>query len=515
MEKGQFLFLDWIILIVYLVGMVLIGLKLAGKQTTTKEYFKADKQMHWFPVSLSVIATLFSGVSFIGQPARVFRYDTALIAFTFSVILITPIVNYVLLPFYSKLDVTTAYEYLEKRFSLNVRLVASALFILRRLFWMALVALAPSLALSAMTGIKVEYCILIIGVIATIYASLGGTSAVIWTDVIQFVIFMAGQVIIICFVAGKLDGGFGEIWRVGLASGDKLPSMDFDFSRLTFWTMLIAGCALALSDLGADQLTVQRLMAAKDLRRARISMVFNALWKIPSMTILLGMGVALWAFYKEYPHLLKLDPKEYDKIVPYFVINELPVGISGLVIAAIFSAAMSSFSSGLNCLVTTFTVDWYKRLLKPAQEDKQYLVLAKGLSFVLGVSITILAVLFYRTGIESIIDKSNEYLGYFGGALLGIFLLGVFTRRTKALPTVLASILTVALLFALNYYQSGRKSFIIHPYMYCFLGAAMTMILGYMGSLFGPELPFEGIRNYTLAGKRQITSDTISVGRST
>jgi Na+/proline symporter len=165
--------------------------------------------------------------------------------------------------------------------------------------------------------------------------------------------------------------------------------------------------------------------------------------------------------------------------------------------------------------VTAITVDWYKRVLVPAQDDKQYLALAKGLSFVLGFAITILAVLFYRTGIESIIDKSNEYLGYFGGPLLGIFMLGVFTRRTKALPTVLASVVTVAVLFALNYHQSKGKEFIIHPYMYCFLGTALTMILGYAGSLVGRELPFEPIQDYTLAGKRQRTMESVPLRRNT
>jgi SSS family transporter len=510
MENGTFELLDWAVLIVYLAGVVAVGLWAAGKQTTTKEFFKAGKSMHWLPVSLSIIATLFSGVSFLGHPARVFRFDAALMAMTFSVILITPIVNYVLLPFYNKLDVTSAYEYLEKRFSLNVRLLASALFISRRLFWMALVALAPSLALSTMTGMPVEICIIIIGIISTIYTAIGGTAAVIWTDVIQFIIFMLGQVLIIAFVAGKLDGGMMEIWRVGVADGKVWSSMDFDLSRLTFWTMLIAGCAFALSDLGADQLTVQRLMAAKDEKTARMSMIFNALWKIPSMIILLGMGVALWAFYKHFPHLLKLSPKDYDKIVPFFVITQLPAGISGLVIAAIFSAAMSSFSSGLNCLVTAFTVDWYERLIRPAQTDQKYLKLAKRLSGLLGILITGFALLIYRIGITSIIDKSNEYLGYFGGALLGIFMLGVFTRRTKALPTVIGGILSVAMLFTLNAFQSAEKGYLIHPYLYCFAGTVITMVLGYAGSFFGPELPFENIRNYTLARKRQAASETPS-----
>ena len=500
MASNYFTILDWTILGVYFALMIVVGWFFSKRQTTTEEFFTAGRRMHWLPISLSLVATMFSAVSFLGHPARVYRHDSVLMAYVLSVILITPVLMYVLLPFYSKLKVTTAYEYLEKRFGLDVRLLASALFILKRLFWMSLVALAPSLALSTITGLPVVYCILIIGIIATIYTGLGGMSAVIWTDVIQFVVFMTGQVLIIGMVAWKVDGGLAEVWRVGYEDGKACFSMDWNLRELTFWTMLIAGTALALSDLGADQLSVQRLMSSKDEKTARISLLFNAVWKLPSMVILLGMGVALWAFYKHFPDQLTLDAADYDKIVPYFIVKELPMGVSGLLIAAIFAAAMSSFDSGLNCLVATFTVDWYERLIRPAQNDAKYLKLAKGLTYTLGVVVTVLAVMVYLAGIKSIIDKSQEFLGYFGGSLLGIFLLGVLTRRAKALPTVIGAVVSVAVLISINTFWRGK---IVHPYLYCFVSTSVTMIIGYFGSLIGPELPFETIRDYTTARKNE------------
>ncbi|UCD27827.1 MAG: sodium/solute symporter, partial [Planctomycetota bacterium] len=414
-------------------------------------------------------------------------------------LLITPVVIYVFLPFYLRLDVTTAYEYLEKRFGLNVRLLASGLFISKRLFWMALVALAPSLTLSTFTGLKVEYCILIIGVVATIYTGLGGMSAVIWTDAVQFVILMLGQVLIFIFVIMGVDGGLGEIWRMGLAEHKAWASFEFDLSQLTFWTMLIAGAVLALSDLGTDQLMVQRLMTTRDERHARQSLWFNAIFKFPAMVLLLGIGVALYCFYQVNPHLLELAPEDYDKILPYFVVTQLPTGISGIVIAAIFAAAMSSFDSGLNCLVAAFTVDWYKRLIHPQETDRAYLIRAKLMTFALGLAVAILSILIYEMGIKSIIDTSNTYLGFFGGGLVGIFLLGILTRRAKALPTVLAAILSVALVVLLDLHQSEAEGYILHPYMYGVVSCGLTMFLGYIGSLIGPELPYEKLHGYTLA----------------
>ena len=505
MGNADFHLFDWAVFVIYLAGIFLVGSWFSRKQTSTKEFFTAGKRMHWLPVSLSVVVSVLSGISFIGHPARAFRYDSAMIAWPFAAILVTPIAIYVLLPFYRRLNVVTAYQYLEKRFDVNVRLLASALFIIKRLTWMALVALAPSLVLSTVTNLRVEYCILIIGLVATVYTGLGGMAAVIWTDVVQFIVLITGQILIVCFIAYRLDGGFAEIWQVGYEDHKAWTSLAFSLSDLTFWTMLIAGTALLLSDIGADQVTVQRLMTTADEKSARKSLIFNAIFKLPSIVIMLAMGVALWVFYKANPALLGLAEEEYDKIVPYFVVTQLPPGVSGLVIAAVFAAAMSSFDSGLNCIVTAFTVDWYERLYRPAESDQRYLRLAKMLTFALGAAVTMLAILIYRTGVKSIIDKSNTYLGFFGGALLGLFLLGAFTRRAKSLPTVLGAIASVGVVMLIELVNQAREargeSRVLHPYMYCIVSCALTMLIGYVGSFVGPALPFEKVKDYTIARK--------------
>jgi SSS family transporter len=364
---------------------------------------------------------------------------------------------------------------------------------------MALVALAPSLALSSMTGLRVEYCILIIGLVATCYTAIGGITAVIWNDAVQFILFVLAQFLIIVFIATRLDGGFAEIWHRGIADQKITVDMSIDFSRHTFWTVLIACVFIATADLGSDQLVVQRLISTKDAASAARSLWFNALFKFPSIVLLLGMGAALWAFYQANPEQLGLPASEREKILPYFVVTQLPPGLSGLVISGIFAAAMSSFDSGLNTLVTAFTVDWYKRLVRTGRPDAEYLLLAKALTFVLGVAVTLLALIIYWRGITGLVDASNSYLGFFGGGLLGVFLLGVLTRRAKGLPTILGSIISVAAVTGFELYQTNHHVRYLDPWLYGLITCTVTMVIGYFGSFFGPELPYEKVAGYTMA----------------
>ncbi len=489
-------YLDWLVFAGFLLARFALGAYFSRRQTSTKEYFLASQSMHWLPVALSVMASLLSGLSFMGHPARVYTKDCALFAYAFSVILIIPIIMYGLLPFYRGLNVTSAYEYLERRFGLNVRLLASALFIGKRLVWLSMVVLVPSMVLSTISGISVEYCILFVGLATTIYTGLGGMSAMIWADVMQFVALLIGQVLIIGFVAARVDGGLGEIVLAGVV--DKAPSMDIDFSRLTFWTMLLAGLVLALADLGTDQISVQLLMSTRDEAHARKSLLFNALFKIPGLILLMGMGVAIWVFYRAHPAEMGLKPGEYDRIVPYFVVTQLPTGIAGFLIAALLGATMSCFDSGLNSLVTAFSVDWYQRLIRPEANDQRYLTLAKIWTYAIGTLVTMLSLMVYKLGFNGIVDTANTYLGMFSGGLVAIFLLGIFTRRTRALPIAVGIVTSIVVLGLLATCYKG----LLDPYLNGVVGCLVTMTVAYLGSLFAPPLPKERLDGLTLIPSR-------------
>ena len=453
---------------------------------------------------VSLVASVHSAASFIGHPGRIYRSDSmAIIAIYISGFFVLPIVAYIMLPFYRKLDITTAYQYLERRFGLTVRLIGSALFMLQRLIWMALVVLAPSLAISVILKIRVEYCILLVGLIASIYTALGGMSAVMWTDVIQFMVLIVGEAMIFIVVSAKLDGGFMEIIRVAVEDNKIWGSFEWNIAKPTFWTLLIHGCVMGFV-WGTDQLQVQRLMTSKDEKAAKTSLLSLLVLNVPRYAVLVLMGLSLYAFYTAFPQMLSQEIAETpDKLLPYFVMTQIPVGLSGLVIAAIFAAAMSSFDSGLNCIVAAVTVDWYERLFNRGQDDKRYLAFAKILTVILGVAIMILSVLIYRAGLKSLIDTSNKYIGFFFGPIVGIFMLGIFTRRAKEIPTLIAALISIATLTVINIINSHRPGdHIINSYFYGPLAVAITMILGYVGSLFGLELPYEKIKGFTLAKKK-------------
>ena len=506
MPRVDFGVINWSVFIIYLVSIFVMGAMFVRRQKSTDEFFRAGKRMGWFPVLISLIASIFSAISFLGVPARIYKHDAALIIVLLIVPYFTlPLFAYIILPFYRKLDITTAYEYLERRFSLQVRCLGSALFILQRLFWMALVCLAPSLVLSMVLEIKVEYCILLIGLTATAYTALGGMSAVIWTDVVQFFILFVGQILFVVIIIIKLDGGLAEIFQIAITDNKILGSFSWDISKATFWTLLINGIFLGFS-FGVDQLNVQRIMAARDEKQARKSVLYQLIANIPRYAVLIFMGISLYAFYKVFPEKLAPEIGETpDRILPYFIMTQIPVGLCGLVIAAIFAAAMSSFDSGLNCLTAVFVVDWYKKTIRPGQDDAKYLFIAKLLTVVLGTTITLLGILIYKSGIQSLIDSSNKYIGFFFGPITGIFMLGIFTRRAKAFPVISAAIIGFGLVLVIDRINASRpdNNQLINIYFYLPIAFLTTLVVGYVMSLFGSEIPYDKIQGLTLARKKK------------
>ena len=508
MPEISFGLVNWSVFIVYLVIIFILGAMFTSRQKSTDEFFRAGKRMGWFPIMISLIASIFSAISFLGQPARIYKSDATVIIGVFvASYFFLPIFAYAILPFYRKLDITTAYEYLERRFSLGVRCVGSGLFILQRLFWMALVCLAPSLVLSLVLGIKVEYCILVIGIVATAYTALGGMSAVIWTDIAQFFVLISGQILFFVIIIFKLDGGLAEIIRIAVSDDKIWGSFDWDITRPTFWTILISSMLIGLG-FGVDQVNIQRIMSARDEKQASKSVLYQLFLNIPRYLILILMGISLYAFYQVFPEKLAPGMEETpDKILPYFIMTQIPIGLCGLIIAAVFAAAMSSFDSGLNCITAVFIVDWYKRIIKPGQDDAKYLFLAKLLTIILGLAITVLGIVIYKSGIKSIVDASNKYLGFFFGPIVGMFLLGIFTRRAKAFPVIMAAVISFILVLVIDIINMncGAENQIINMYFYGPIAIVGTVLIGYLGSLFGQELPYDKINGFTLAKKNKLS----------
>lgn len=468
--------IDYVVLVLYILASVAIGVWFVREQRTVKDYFLAGQSMNWFVVAISVIAALFSGISYLGAPTEVFNYDLTYAVTLLSFFVATPIIIQVFLPRFYRANFYSAYEYLERRFDLQVRTWSAAMFIIRVVFYLALAIYAPALALAQVTHLPLWFSIGLIGGLTTIYTTLGGMKAVIWTDVMQFFVLFLGQLAIGWIAMSRIPGGFGGTWRIA-SEGGKLNWANFDWSltaRVTFWAALLGGLFNNLVQMGTDQISVQRYLTAKSRAEAARSLWFKLIVTLPVVIIFYLMGAILYAFYQTYPDRLPVLAQK-DRILPWFVVNELPRGLPGLLIAAIFAATMSTVSAGINALSTASIVDFYRRNMGGDPAPDRLLRLSKWLTLGYGILATLVAFLMPLLG--TLIEATNKIMGMLGGPLLGVFLLGMLTKRTTSQGALLGAFFG-SMLLAFVVFQT-KVSFL----WYALIGCLATMVLGYLFSL--------------------------------
>lgn len=440
--------LNYTVLFVYLAAMVGIGIAFAGKQKTTEDYFLAGRRMPWLVVGMSMFASLTSAATYIGVPAFSYYNNTSI----FYGVLISPVVAPFLIilfyPFYRRLNVTTSYEYIEARFGRVARVIVSGLFVMSRIAWLGVVIYGPALALSVATGIELTTAILLMGLLATVYTVMGGLAAVLWTDAIQFVILVVGAIWVTASLIGNTTGGFSAIIQQGLAEGHiTRPGLSVNFFEMTAAGAMMSWFFVFLHDYGADQVTVQRLMATKDFRGTAKAVVFNSISDVVINSMLLFIGVGLFVFYRQGTSLL---PAEIigDKIMPFYIIQNLPDGVSGLIITAVFAAAMSSMDSGVNSISTVIVNDFVQPFRRKEVAEKTDVFLARVLTVVLGVVATMAA--FYAAKIGSIVEAWSSFMSLFSGPILALFLLGILFRRINVIGWYIGCVVSIAVTFAVQ-----------------------------------------------------------------
>jgi SSS family transporter len=482
---SHFSALDYALFIGYLVATVLVGVLFVREQRTVKDYFLAGRSIGSVIVGLSVIAAMFSGISYLATPAEIYHNGFAFAWGLFSFFIITPFVTLVMLPLFYQSRFYTAYQYLEERFARQVRVLASSLFILRVLFWLAAATYAPALALQQATGMSLEFTILCTGLVTTFYTTLGGMKAVIWTDMLQLAVLFGGQLVIALVALGQVPGGAEGVYQLALEKGRFDLSFSLDPTvRMTFWTVVIAAPFLNLIQLGTDQVSVQRYLTAKSLKEAKRGLWIKLWLFFPVGGLFLVTGLILWAFYQYQPdpvaagHISKVD-----QILPYFVVHELPRGFAGILIAAIYAASMSTVSAGLNSLASCTLIDLGRGATSgtPAQEETQ-LRKAQWLTVSYGLLVTMLAFLVGQMG--TLIESVNQMIGMVGGPLLGLFLMGMLIPRTNA-TGAMAGVLLGFLALVILYSTGSKLSFM----WYALLGSMITMVSGTVISLFLPPPP--------------------------
>lgn len=433
----QFGPIDYAILLIYLAAMVGIGFIFAGRQKTADDFFLAGRKMPWLAVAMSMYASLTSAVTYMGLPGLAYRSNVTLLAVAVVSPLLAPILIFVFYPVYRKLNITTSYEYIGIRFGNAARKTAGALFLCARLGWMATVIYAPALALSIATGLPLLFSILTLGTLATLYTVMGGLAAVLWTDVVQFITLIGGAMVVAVFLIGFSPDGAAGI--IAFARDNDHLQLD---GSISLWRMTLTGVAISfffqmMQDYGTDQVTVQRLLSTKTKRGMAKAILFNAGTDFCIVSLLLFIGLGLFAYYQLNPGALPQNISG-DKIFPYFIAHVLPTGLSGLLIAAIFAAAMSSMDSGINSMATVVVNDFTGGGVHPVKR-------ARIVTALLGVLATALSVfLFFVSKAEGIIETFAAFMGLFSAPVLALFLLGLLTRRGSFSAWIPAALLSIA-----------------------------------------------------------------------
>ncbi len=450
--------IDWVIVVLYAIAVLAIGWAASRKQTSTDEYFRGSRQLPWWAIGFSIIATSFSAASLLGGPGEGFNYGLLYLQLQIGDLIGYALVILLFLPFFMRLNLTTAYEYLEQRFDAKTRSLGSLCFLLFVIARLGGLLYAASLAVSTIVGIPIDLAIFIVGAVSIVYTITGGIAAVIWTDVLQFGMIFVGLAAGIWTAATAVPGGIGELWSAASAAG-KLsvinPSWEPDSIR-SLPTAVFAYGMLAFAVAGTNQQSVQRYVSCADIQSGRKAILLGWFSGLIGVAATLVLGVLLYGFYSLNPTLLSglvVTPEgtleTADSILPYFIVNQVPPGASGLLVAAIFAAAMSSIDSALHSLATCMTVDFYQRYSPSAVSESQSLKVAQWLIGIWGILGIFSAFYVASTG-EDLLPFLIEYTAMFLGPLLGLFLMGVLLPRVNANGAFYGTIVAVIFLVVGN-----------------------------------------------------------------
>ncbi|MBQ0021018.1 MAG: sodium/solute symporter [Bacteroidales bacterium] len=450
-NEKSFGWLNWLVLVVYLLGMLGLGYYFMRRESGADDFFKGGGRIPWWAAGISIYATMLSAITYMSIPAKAYATNWTYYPILVTIVLVSiPVVKYYL-PYFRRLNLTSAYEYLEVRFNLSTRLLASGLFIVFMVARMALVLYLPSLALTAVTGINIQLCIVLMGIVTIVYCTMGGVEAVVWGDVVQGVILVGGAIFAALFLILNTEGGVGGFVDIAMDNEKfKLFEWSLDYRSVTFWVAIVGGLANNLISYTSDQTVIQRYLTTKDEKSAGRSIMMNAMMCVFISVVFYVIGTGLYSFYQTHPDELDVTMSKGDAIFPFFMMSQMPAGVAGVLIAAVFAATMSTISSNINSVATAFSVDFYKRF-RPQTTDTSMLRVARRtcvLSGVIGVGI---ALLMASWDILSLLDYFNTILGLLTGGLGGLFFIGVFMKRIKGRAALTGFVCGTAFVFWLQF----------------------------------------------------------------
>ena len=477
MAESAFGTTNFIVLGVYLALLVAMGAYFARRSNTLDDYFLGGGHIPWWAAGVSIFATMLSAITYLSIPATTYETDWTRFLLNMGIPLIAPVVILFYLPFFRRLRVTSAYEYLEQRFHVSIRLLGSLSFVLFQLGRMGIVLLLPALALSAVTNLDLYLCIALMGLLSTVYTVLGGMEAVIWTDAIQVVVLIGGALAALVIIASDLPGGFAQIVQDGV-SHQKFNMVNPGVSLQTdsILVILIGMVFVNLLPYTSDQAVVQRYMTTSTESQARRAIWTGALLAVPASILFFFLGTALFVFYLNMPERLVALEKA-DQLFPWFIANEMPAGLAGLVIAGVFAAAMSSLDSSMHAISTAITTDFFQRF----RSDRDWLPFARKLTVFLGLLGTSSALVMASWDLGALWGAFLTLIGLFLGTLGGLFALGIFTGRATAAHAWIGAIASVLAVAYCTYATS------LNGLLFGAIGAMVCVGVGWGSSLVWPR----------------------------
>lgn len=479
--QGALALWDWLVIGLYFLLTIGISVLVSRKSSSnTEDYFLAKGKIPWWAAGLSIFGTTLSALTFIAVPAKTYATDWVYFLNNMMIVAVAPIIVCFYLPYFRKLKLTSIYEYLEIRFSRPVKLLASLTFLLFQVSRLGVVIYLPSLVVSSLMGIDIVTCIIGTALITTAYCFFGGIEAVVWTDVMQVVVLLGGALLSLVFIVNSLEGGASQLVTEALDHDKfRLAILEWDIAQPVLWVVAIGALLSQLVTFSSDQVVVQRYLTTPTEAEARKAIYTNAWLTIPASLIFFGVGTALWVYFRHYPQVLNPHGRN-DDVFPWFIAHQLPAGLSGLVIAGVFAATMSTISSSMNSMATVITKDFY-RLFKPRVSDRQQFLFARWTTIVLGLVGSLVSIYMDSLRNASIWDQYLTVIALLGGCLAGMFTAGIFFPRINSTGILVGFAVSG---FSLYFVQRwGGINFFLYPA----IAIALCVGVGYIVSILLPD----------------------------
>jgi SSS family solute:Na+ symporter len=463
---------DYLVIALYLVAITAFGSWFAKFQKTTRDYFLADRSSPWWAICFTIVATETSTLSFIGVPAQAYGGAMFFLQLAFGYIVGRVLVSLLFIPAYFRGELVTSYELLQRRFGAPVKTAASAIFLLTRSLADGVRLFATALVIAVVTGVPVTWTVVILGTAMVIYTVRGGASAVIWTDVVQMFVYIAGAGLVFFALLERIPGGWSEVVATGSAAG-KFAVLNFASDPkvvYTFWAGLVGGIALTLATHGTDQFLVQRLLSARSAREASLGLVLSGFIVFAQFTLFLLIGVMLYTYYQHVPAPVL---GRADEILPTFVVNSLTGGAAGFIVAAIVAAALSP---SLNSMAAVTVQDFYLKFFRPDATEAQMMRLARQSTIAWGI-VQIAVAVAAQWMDRSVLDAGLAVLSLAAGPVLGAFLVARLTTRVGTRAMLTGMITGAAVLVVLWWTAAVAWTW------YAFVGASVTSVAALAASL--------------------------------